>query len=703
MSKFRASHAFLVASAVVCGLPLAFAAQEPIVAPNVYVNCQWHVAAIFPGQPIIRDISYSDAGKTVPARQFYFERGPDHYSVTVADFTNVGPAIDDQIVERAADTIRRKGEVKLQYPEDYSPGIPGRQLNVFDSKGRQYLGDVYMSDYRLYISETYAAPSDFAALQFEQSVLVLDGEGGDQNAVANRNRYACEKQPIAAQTPGDLVREAVAAEGGAQALRALTGLSVRGNARFWEPGQSATPGGEPRFLGTATFTTTWDLAGGRARTEWDRDQQYPLPAVKLKYTETLLPATGFVTDGTGNQPMSSVRIAAQLRELERASPRLLLKAMDNIANIRAVELQQLGERVLPAVSFVDGGTTFIVLFDPVTHLPAAIRTRDDDNIAGDSNYDLVLSDWTAISGARIAKSLSYQINGLEVAKLTYDAVSASPAIAANMFAVPAAIQTKVKAAATKDVPYQWVLRRLFLMRLTDSDALIYPDGGGLKLVELAPNVQHVQGGTANNLIVAMKDFLVVFDAPYGELQSRWTIDAAKAKYPGKPIKYLVLTHHHMDHTGGMRTYVAEGATVIVPSQSAEYLEKAIRNPHTLVPDALQKNPRAANVYGVFENMTIKDEAAEIRVYNTAAGAETAPRLPNPHVDGMLIGHVVDRKIVYVTDLISPRGAAIPRSPETIAVGKTLKEFDVNDADLIFAGGHGTTIKRAEIAAAIAPN
>jgi glyoxylase-like metal-dependent hydrolase (beta-lactamase superfamily II) len=248
-----------------------------------------------------------------------------------------------------------------------------------------------------------------------------------------------------------------------------------------------------------------------------------------------------------------------------------------------------------------------------------------------------------------------------------------------------------------------VLRRIFLTRLTDADALIYPDGGGLKLVELAPNVQHVQGGTANNLIVAMKDYLVVFDAPYGELQSRWTIDAAKAKYPGKPIKYLVLTHHHMDHAGGVRTYVAEGATIIVPSQSADYLEKAIRAPHTIVPDAQQKNPQPVKIYGVFENMTIRDETGDLRIYNTAAGAETAARPPNAHVDGMLIGHVVNRKIVYVTDLVSPRGAAIPRAPETIVVGNTLKEFDVDDADIIFAGGHGGTIKRAEIAAAIAPN
>jgi glyoxylase-like metal-dependent hydrolase (beta-lactamase superfamily II) len=103
-------------------------------------------------------------------------------------------------------------------------------------------------------------------------------------------------------------------------------------------------------------------------------------------------------------------------------------------------------------------------------------------------------------------------------------------------------------------------------------------------------VQHVQGGSANNLIVAMKDYLVVFDAPYGELQSRCVIDEAKKKYPGKPIKYLVLTHHHMDHTGGTRTYMAEGATVIVPSPNKAYFEKVARNPHTLVPDERPGHP-----------------------------------------------------------------------------------------------------------------
>src|SRR5882672_3120970 len=306
-------------------------------------------------------------------------------------------------------------------------------------------------------------------------------------------------QPVLSQGgAGDLVKQAIAAEGGAEALRGLTGLAVKGDAKFWEPGQSAAAGGEPRFLGDANFTITWDVAKGMARTEWDRDQKYPPPAVKLKYTETLLPALGFVTDNNGSQPMSGIRVAAQLRELERASPRLLFKATEEPNAVRAMEPQRLGKQSLPAVSLTDAGTNFVILFDRATHLPAAIRTRDDDNINGDSNYDLVLGDWTSVGGAKIAKSLSYQINGVEVAKLNYQTVTANPMIAADTFAVPAAVRAAANPPATSNVPYQWVLRRLFLTRLTDSDAIIYPTGGGLKLVELAPNVQHVQGGTANN-------------------------------------------------------------------------------------------------------------------------------------------------------------------------------------------------------------
>src|SRR4029453_12801654 len=154
-----------------------------------------------------------------------------------------------------------------------------------------------------------------------------------------------------------------------------------------------------------------------------------------------------------------------------------------------------------------GGQELPVLSAPKTHLPAAIRTRDHDNVHGDSDFDVVVGDWKAGGGGKGAFARSYQVNGVEVAKLTYSEVSANPSIAADAFNVPDAAKATAKAPATGNVPYQWVLRRLGMSRFVDNELPFLPPGGSLKLVELGPNVQHVQGGGANNLIVEMKDHL----------------------------------------------------------------------------------------------------------------------------------------------------------------------------------------------------
>jgi glyoxylase-like metal-dependent hydrolase (beta-lactamase superfamily II) len=493
--------------------------------------------------------------------------------------------------------------------------------------------------------------------------------------------------PSHAQPVRELINQAIAAEGGIDALRALRTLSIKVDAMHWEPGQSRVAGGEPRFLGVSTLAITWDLANGSARTEWDRDKKYPA-IEKARYTELVTSSLGYELDDKGeSKPMSGIRLAALLRELERASPTLLLKMLDAKAAVRPLANDKLGAKPMLAIGFAAGAGNFTVLIDPQSKLPAAIRTRDDDNIDGDSTYDLILSDWKTVAGVKIAHALSYQLNGVEVAKLAYKEVTANPTIAAETFAAPDAVASAAKAPAAANVPYQWVIRRAFLGRLLDSDAIIVPQGGSLKLVELAPNVQHVQGGAANNLIVAMKDHLIVFDAPYGELQSRWVIDAAKKKYPGKPIRYLVLTHHHMDHTGGTRSYIAEGATVIVPSPDKAYFEKVARMPHTIVPDELAKKPRAAKVQEVKDQLTLKDDSEEVRLYN----------IVNPHSEGMILGHVVRSNIVWVTDLISPRGP-VARNPGTLAVGEALKQAGITGSTI--AGGHGATAKQAEIGAAL---
>mgnify|MGYP006279393917 CR=1 FL=1 len=495
--------------------------------------------------------------------------------------------------------------------------------------------------------------------------------------------------PAAAQSGADLVKQAVDAQGGADALRALKTITIKGEAKHWEPGQSRAPGGESRFLGDSAFTTTGDVANRTVRIDWDRDMKYPA-AEQLKFSEVLGPTFGIQIDDKGVQtPMSGIRLAAIQRELTRGSPFLMLRALDQPQSIVAMPDQQAGSQTLPAVTIAAGTSRFVVMFDRATKLPAMIRTRDDDFVYGDSNYDMTLSDWKVVGGVKIAHTLSFELDDKEVQRVSYKEIAPNPAIAPDAFAVKDDVKAKAKQAAA-DAPYQWVLRRMFLGRFLDSDKVIVPDSGELKHAELAPNVQHVQGGTANNLIVNMRDGIVIVDAPYGELQSRWVIDAAKAKYPGKPVKYLVMSHHHMDHSGGTRAYVAEGAEIVIPAQARPFFEKMIAAKHEMAPDALAKAPKPAKITDVKDTMSIKDDTVELNLMN----------IPNPHVDGMNIIHIPGANLVWVTDLISPRGP-IGRSPATVAVGDALRKANIANATIV--GGHGTTVKQVDIAAQLAAN
>ena len=175
--------------------------------------------------------------------------------------------------------------------------------------------------------------------------------------------------PAQAQSPRELVNQTIAAEGGLDALRGLKALAIKADAMHWEPGQSKAAGGEPRMLGNTALTITWDLANGMARTEWDRDMKYPA-VEKIKYTDVVTPTLGYVIDDKGaSKPMSGIRVAATLRELERASPTLMLKALDANSGLRAAGNQKIGSKTLRAVSFNDGGTNFTVLIDPRASFP----------------------------------------------------------------------------------------------------------------------------------------------------------------------------------------------------------------------------------------------------------------------------------------------------------------------------------------------
>lgn len=492
-----------------------------------------------------------------------------------------------------------------------------------------------------------------------------------------------------AQSPAARVKTAVDAMGGAKALGAIKQVVIKGRAKHWEPEQSYLADGEMRYMGESTFTFAQDFTTGASRTDWDRSYLYPRQ-VREKFSEVIAEGVGYVIPEEGPakaHAMSGMRLAATLREQLRSSPIFLLKLAQSENGLKPLPNQRVGKRRLPAVAAEVEGHNFQIMFDPRTHLPARIRVLDYDNIQGDSTFDLVPGDWKSVGGVKMAHRIDMELNGRVVAHYEYIEITVVPALPPDTFAIPANIKATADRAATGNIPYQWVIRRLYLGLFVDSNALNYDpaQSKGLRLVELAPNIQHVVGGTHNSLIVEMKDYLVVFDAPINEWQSRFTIDAAKARYPGKPIKYLVLSHHHMDHTGGSRTYVAEGATVIVGAPNKAHFEKVFSRPHKLDMDALERAPRRANIIEVADRMSLKDDTDEIQII----------RIENPHAEGMLIMYVVKERVGFVVDLWSPV------REKTWGPGPASLLAAVRKAGLTperFAGGHGGAAPFAELVA-----
>ena len=88
--------------------------------------------------------------------------------------------------------------------------------------------------------------------------------------------------------------------------------------------------------------------------------------------------------------------------------------------------------------------------------------------------------------------------------------------------------------------------------------------------KLADGVWMLAGGTHNSMLVEFKDFLAVVEAPNNEARSLAVIAEAERLVPNKPIRYVVNTHHHFDHAGGLRTFLSQGTTIVTHETNKEY-------------------------------------------------------------------------------------------------------------------------------------
>lgn len=135
----------------------------------------------------------------------------------------------------------------------------------------------------------------------------------------------------------------------------------------------------------------------------------------------------------------------------------------------------------------------------------------------------------------------------------------------------------------------------------------------VKPVKMADGVWMLYGGH-NSVLVEFKDYLVLIEAPVDEARSLALLAEIKQLVPNKPIKYVFNTHHHSDHSGGLRTFVAEGASIITHEANKAFFEWAWKQPRTLEPDELSKHPREANIIGFNHKYVLTDGDQTIEIH-----------------------------------------------------------------------------------------
>jgi glyoxylase-like metal-dependent hydrolase (beta-lactamase superfamily II) len=169
----------------------------------------------------------------------------------------------------------------------------------------------------------------------------------------------------------------------------------------------------------------------------------------------------------------------------------------------------------------------------------------------------------------------------------------------------------------------------------------------------------IAGGTHSTVVVEFKDFVVLIEAPVNEERSLWVLPELRKLVPTKPIKFVVNTHHHFDHVGGIRTYVAQGATIVTHESNRQFFEQVVLSPaaRTLEPDIFSNlypsfgTDRKPVVQAVREaKFTITDGARTIDVYPIQGLA---------HSGDMLIAYLPAEKILVNADLYSPPAPGDP--------------------------------------------
>jgi glyoxylase-like metal-dependent hydrolase (beta-lactamase superfamily II) len=186
---------------------------------------------------------------------------------------------------------------------------------------------------------------------------------------------------------------------------------------------------------------------------------------------------------------------------------------------------------------------------------------------------------------------------------------------------------------------------------------------------IANGVYYLTGGTHHSVAIEMRDHIVMVEGPLNEERSLAVIAKVKETIPGKPIRFVINTHLHFDHAGGLRTYVSEGATVVTHQSNRAYLEKAWAAPRTINPDRLSQSKKIPVFRTFMTKDVLTDGARTIEVHRIA---------DNPHNDGFAMVYLPAEKILIEADAYTPGAPSTPAvSPTTLNLYQNIQRLRLN--------------------------